>query len=219
MNLNKCSMKTKIIQTALRLFLEKGYINTTSNEISKALGISKGNLTFHFPTKEDLLLDLLKRLCDFQWIIVKNNLNNDNLVLAYCIEISIMAWICENNINAKELYLAAYRQDNSLKMIRELDTIKIENVFKKYKPNWVKENFKNAEYLISGIEYALLCSAKDKDYPINNRLAITLRLMLSILGVSDNEIKALIDEVYLLDCEALGNKVLNEFIKYINEQK
>ena len=212
-------MKTKIIQTTLQLFLEKGYTNTTSTEIAKALGISKGNLTFHFPTKEDLLLDLLKRLCEFQWNIVKRNLNIDNLALAYCIEISIMAWICENNLNARELYLAAYRQDNSLKMIRDLDTVKIENVFRKYHPEWKRENFKNAEYLISGIEYALLCSAKDNDYPINNRLSITLRLMLSILGVSEDEIKMLIDEVYSLDCEALGNQVLNEFIKYINEQK
>ena len=51
--------KLEIVQVASRQFLEKGYSATTVSAISKELGISPGNLTFHFPTKEHLLAELV----------------------------------------------------------------------------------------------------------------------------------------------------------------
>ena len=58
--------KYEIIQTATTLFLEKGYSHTTPKLISDALDISTGNLTYYFPTKEQLLCVLVEMLCDFQ---------------------------------------------------------------------------------------------------------------------------------------------------------
>ena len=56
--------KLEIVQESSRQFLEKGYNHASITGISKALGMSPGNLTFYYPTKEHLLaelVDLLKR--------------------------------------------------------------------------------------------------------------------------------------------------------------
>ncbi len=55
-------MKTvdKILETALRLFNEEGYIQVGVREISRELDISPGNLSYHFPKKEDILFRLLQ---------------------------------------------------------------------------------------------------------------------------------------------------------------
>ena len=45
------STKTEIVRVATRMFLEKGFTNTSVKMISDELGISTGNLTFHFPSK------------------------------------------------------------------------------------------------------------------------------------------------------------------------
>ena len=58
--------KKEIVQIATRLFLEKGFSDTSVKLISDTLGISTGNLTFHYPTKEHLLSVRVKMLCDFQ---------------------------------------------------------------------------------------------------------------------------------------------------------
>ncbi len=50
--------KGQIIQTALYLFKEKGYENTTVNNIIDAAGISKGGFYHHYSSKEELLEDL-----------------------------------------------------------------------------------------------------------------------------------------------------------------
>lgn len=48
------STADRIADTALRLFNRKGYASTTLTEIAAEIGISQGNLTYHFPTKLDL---------------------------------------------------------------------------------------------------------------------------------------------------------------------
>lgn len=54
--------KEQIIAEAIQLFNEKGYRNVSLREIAKAADTTIGNLTYHFPQKEDLLFTLLESL-------------------------------------------------------------------------------------------------------------------------------------------------------------
>lgn len=54
--------KTAIIQTAIRLFADKGYAFTTVDEIAKASGMTKPSFYKYFPGKEDLLLEAMEML-------------------------------------------------------------------------------------------------------------------------------------------------------------
>lgn len=57
----KPSLKEDILATAKRLFNEKGYGSVTMREIASELGISVGNLTYHFPKKQDILQAIMQR--------------------------------------------------------------------------------------------------------------------------------------------------------------
>lgn len=54
-------MKEKILGAAMRLICEKGYFETTTNEIAKEAGISIGSLYSYFSDKDAILGDLLER--------------------------------------------------------------------------------------------------------------------------------------------------------------
>ena len=54
-------MKEKILDTAMALFCEKGYYNTTTNEIAKIAEISIGSLYSYFIDKDTILMGLLER--------------------------------------------------------------------------------------------------------------------------------------------------------------
>lgn len=57
-------MKTKkqILETARNLFNEYGYTKTTMREISNALNMTVGNLTYHFNKKHDLFFALMDEI-------------------------------------------------------------------------------------------------------------------------------------------------------------
>lgn len=52
--------KNEIMETALRLFATKGYDETSTNDIIKELGLSRGGLYHHFNSKEDILESAIK---------------------------------------------------------------------------------------------------------------------------------------------------------------
>jgi len=54
----------QLLESALSLFLKKGYQATTTEAIARHAGVSKGSLYFHFSSKEDLLCELARAMID-----------------------------------------------------------------------------------------------------------------------------------------------------------
>lgn len=50
-----------LIETALKLFLERGYGGTTIDDVSDAAGVSRASFYTYFPTKRDILLVAARR--------------------------------------------------------------------------------------------------------------------------------------------------------------
>ncbi|MEJ0025142.1 MAG: TetR/AcrR family transcriptional regulator [Rhizomicrobium sp.] len=56
--------KDRLWMTAMRLFAEKGYESTSVADILRGAGANSGSLYHFFPTKQDLLIEVLKRYRD-----------------------------------------------------------------------------------------------------------------------------------------------------------
>jgi AcrR family transcriptional regulator len=58
----KTSPREKILETALQLFNEQGIEYIGVREIAKQMGLKGGNITYYFPTKDDLVAALSEEL-------------------------------------------------------------------------------------------------------------------------------------------------------------
>lgn len=58
----KTDTKTRILDAALALFNERGSANVTTNHIAEAMGISPGNLYYHFRNKAEIVRGLFQRI-------------------------------------------------------------------------------------------------------------------------------------------------------------
>ena len=96
----------KILDTAAKIFLEKGYDNTSIQDIVNALGMSKGAIYHHFKSKEELYTGVINDYYSRgQWF---ENIINDpsknglqKLKAMFCHEISD-----ETKISIDQLYFA-----------------------------------------------------------------------------------------------------------------
>lgn len=56
--------KNEILDIAERLFVEKGFDHTSTNDILTGTGIARGTLYYHFRSKEDILDAMIDRMTD-----------------------------------------------------------------------------------------------------------------------------------------------------------
>ena len=56
--------KNDIIKTAIKLFNENGYGNTSTRHIAETMDISVGNLYYYFKNKEDILIEIFTDFID-----------------------------------------------------------------------------------------------------------------------------------------------------------
>ena len=71
--------KEKIVQAAIRLFEERGYDKTTSNDIAAEAGVSVGSFYVYFTDKRQLLLSIFNRVADELYKNVFDNLQPEHL--------------------------------------------------------------------------------------------------------------------------------------------
>ena len=209
--------KLEIIQVASKMFLEKGYSNTSIKMICDELEMSPGNVTFYFRTKEHLLAELVDILCNFQRKMMEKEADEGvSSVMAMCLELATMIVMCEEDENVKEFLFSAYSSPMGLEIIRNNDAQRAKEVFKDYCPHWTDDQFMEAEVLASGVEYATLMTTEDI-LPIETRISGALNNILGIYQVPEEIRKMKIDRLLNMDYRKIGRKLLRDFKKYVEQ--
>lgn len=207
--------RSMIVRTAANMFLERGYSKTYPKMVSNALGLSPGNLTYYFPTKEDVLVVLIEMLAKFQWTTVQELINEGETPLtALCFELTAMAVMCEENEVAKDLYLSAYTGVKTLDIIRKNDTERAKQVFAEFCSDWTDTQFAATEALVSGIEYATL-RVTSTSPPLEKRIASSMDAILALYNVPKERRQLKIQKALAMDYRAFANKMLNDFRDYV----
>ncbi len=61
--MKKTKNRERILQASVELFNQSGVVAVTTNHIAEHLGISPGNLYFHFRNKEEIIRELFELMC------------------------------------------------------------------------------------------------------------------------------------------------------------
>jgi AcrR family transcriptional regulator len=208
-------IKKEIIKTATTLFLGIGYSKTSPQMIAKELGISTGNLTYHYPTKEHLLAVLVEMLCEFQEKLLEYVADKGlGPAMSICIELMTVAAACEENEVARDFFVSTFQSQMCLDFLRKNHVERAKRFFAEYCRDWSDEQFVGAEVLVQGIDYATIIS-NDALLPLDVRISGALNQILSIYNVPEEIRKVKIEKVLAMDCRGLGKRVLEEFISYV----
>ncbi len=210
--------RNEIIRVAANRFLNDGYTKTTVASMAKVLNMSTGNLTFHFPTKDHLLVELVGMLVRYQDKLMEEEVKDGySSVLAICLELLTIASACEQDEIAKDFFLSTYRSQICMELIRKNDKERAKRVFKEYCPDWTDERFEEAETLVSGIEYASLMTTSSSA-SLEMRISGALNTILCIYNVPEDIRKQKIEKVLAMEYKVLGLNVLRKFRAFVDRE-
>lgn len=175
--------RAEIMDAAMLLFMEKGYANTTTQDIVDKVNISRGLLYYHFKNKEDILYCLVERYSEKLLRDIHVIVNDDDKTAIEKIRAFIDATIIStDNVSAEgtELQKTVDLEENrymldklSHKLIEKL-TIYFERIIKQgisEKVFSVKYPSETAEFLMTAYVFVsnnigIITSKKEpvKDY-------------------------------------------------------
>ena len=209
--------KNAIIRVAIEMFLERGFTNTSVRAIAAELGISTGNITFYFPSKEHLLMVLVEMLCDSQWSLLEQQADEEETALiAFCMETMTVAAACEQNEIARDLFLSVFQSELCRNLLRENHVARAERIFSEYCGDWTHQQFRIAEILVMGIQHAVIIPM-DVEIPLSERIAAALNQILSIYGVPENNRAEKIRRILALDYNDIRQRVREGSLRYVDQ--
>ena len=210
--------KYAIIKTASACFMEIGYSNTSPNLIAKKMGISTGNLTYYYPTKEHILCVMVEMLCDFQWRLIEIEADRGiGSVASICLETMTVATACAESEIARDLFVSVFQSEMCRNYLRNNHALRAKKIFASRCADWSEDKFQEVELLVKGLQYAAIVPT-DIDIPVQTRISGALHQILGMYRVDEETRQKEIDKVLAMECRGISQKVLQEFIGYVDRQ-
>lgn len=181
--LNGLVTQQKVLRAAVALFLEKGYTRTTTGEIAKAAGIGQSSFFHVFPSKEALLLELVKRMFSGQFALAGQHSGEQDPVLLYAVETALQLHIAELTEPLRKLYVTAYTLPSTSAYLYRSTAKRLEGIFGDYLPDAEAKDFYEMEIASTGMMRSFMAVPCDVYFTVERKIARFLECALKLYNV------------------------------------
>ncbi len=209
----KMETKRRILASAVRQFLEKGYYKTTLSAIAKEAHVSFSSFQNIFGVKDGILLDLAAIMFDSQFEMARKaavDTHIDRPVLVYAVETAIQMTLTELNENLREVYVETYSNPAAAEYIYQRTTTELEAIFAPYNPGLHKSDFYELEIGSAGIMRSFMARRCDQYFTLEKKLIRFLTMSLEVYHVPRPEIEQAVSHVLSLDIKTISNTIMHK---------
>ena len=203
--------RKKILSVCVRLFLEQGYKHTSVTQIVEEAGIARGSYQNQFPTKDAILMELVKTMFGRQfsmaWAVTGEHLSP---IYTYAVETAIQLTLTELNENLREIYIEAYSLPNTAEYIHLKTAEKLKEIFSPYLPDHSDNDFYELEIGTAGLIRNYMSKKCDIRFPLSRKLERFLTCSMRIFKVPEAEIQEAVAFVGRLDMKAIAGEVIHK---------
>lgn len=130
--------KEKILMTSVELFNRSGVVAVTTNHIAKTMSISPGNLYFHYDNKEEIILELFRRMMKETYEIWKQQKKSEQKPLSFIDANFEVYW--KYRFFHREMY-SLRRKDAQLGKMWKTHIVKMMKLMNLQYRHWVKKGY------------------------------------------------------------------------------
>lgn len=203
--------RKKILSVCVRLFLQQGYKETTVTQIVREAGITRGSYQNQFPTKDAVLMELVKTMFSSQFNMARS-IAGDDLppVYTYAVETSIQLALTELNENLRELYIESYTHPDTAEYIYLQTTSELKNIFAPYLPDHSESDFYDMEIGTSGLMRSYMAKRCDIHFPLQRKLECFLTAAMRVYRVPEEDQEKVLAFIAVLDIEAVASEIVQK---------
>ena len=206
--------KKRILAVCVKLFLEKGYRQTTLSEINEKADVSYSQFQNIFRAKDGVLTELVEFMFENQFAVARNAAGVKlPPVYVYAVETAIQITLTELNENLREIYIEAYTQKEASEYIFRETAKELYRIFGPYQPELTPRDFYDTEIGSAGIMRGYMAHPCNESLTLEKKLRLFLTMSLRAYNVPKEETEQVIRFVEELDIRAISERVMQELFK------
>lgn len=208
-------VRKRLLNSAMKLFLKKGYSATTLKELAADAGTNTGVLMRIFGNKENILAVLVKYVLNEQFTYAAEMIKNktEDKILFYATETSLQLHIVEYSENIRDIYGMAYSLPTTTQIIQQTITNKLEHIFKEHLPHLETKDFYELEIASGGIMRGFMTVPCDMYFTMERKIKRFLETTFLVYRVPDEKIKEATEFVSQFDFEETAARIVNQILE------
>lgn len=213
-------VRSKVLHAAAKLFLEKGYVNSTLREIAEVSGVKYGSLTFAFKSKEHILSELVGFVLEGQLEAVEKLLEGktQDKILFYATETVLQLYMAESSEHIRELYTLSYSLQASTDIIYNKLTMILAEIFAEQYPDYAPGDFYEKELATAGVIRNYMTRPCDIFFTMEKKVQAFLENILLLYEIPKEKRKEAIAFVGQFDFVTFANEVIGNMLAYLESR-
>ena len=211
--LNGLVTQQKVLRAAVALFLEKGYTRTTTGEIATAAGIGQSSFFHVFPSKEALLLELVKRMFGGQFDLAGQHSGAEDPISLYAVETALQLHIAELTEPLRELYVMAYSLPTTADYLYHSTAKRLQAIFAAYLPDAEPKDFYEMEIASGSIMRGFMSVPCDLYFTPEAKIIRFLDCTLRIYNVPAEKRAAITAAVLQMNLHAMAAGIIQKTVQ------
>lgn len=203
----------KMLRAAVALFLERGYEKTTTAQISNAAGMGQSSFFRAFPSKEALLLELVKRMFGGQFELAERHSGEENPVFLYAVETALQLHIAELTEPLRELYVVGYSLPTTSAYIYHNTAKWLQTIFGSYLPEARAKDFYEMEIASAGMMRGFMAVPCDLYFTMEAKIFRFLDCSLKLYNIPEEQRKSIIAAVLQMDLCTMAKSMIQKTVQ------
>ncbi len=213
-------VRSKVLHAAAKLFLEKGYVNSTLREIAEMSGVKYGSISFAFKSKEHILSELVGFVLEGQLEATKKLLEEKtkDKILFYATETVLQLYMAESSEHIRELYTLSYSLQASTDIIYNKLTMILAEIFREQYPDFKADDFYEKELATAGVIRNYMTRPCDIFFPMERKVRAFLENILLLYELPRGKIQEAIQFVGQFDFKKIADEVIGNMLAYLESR-
>lgn len=207
----------KMLRAAVIQFLENGYEGATTATIARNAGMTPSSFFRAYPSKDALLLDLVKWIFVGQYDLAQKISGSDDPMLICAVEAGLELHTAELSEQLRELYVTAYSLPSTSSYIYRVMSERLHKVFSPYQPEAKAKDFYEMEIASASMIRGYMAVPCDMYFTIEAKITRFLDCSLKLYEIEEKERKKIIEATLSMDLRAIAEDIVRSTVKKVEE--